>query len=171
MTPVMPKACVSTHSEASICARKGCGRAFVPTVPWQRFCSNRCRYGDREDRNPRVSQLALFSGAPEAPEPPSPEQRRDQALERVSARAGDFIARGLELIRRLPGGELTGEDIRHLCERANIRPHHYNAWGALCMAARRQGLLRKTGRYRSATDPRKHAHANPIYEIRGGSDG
>lgn len=37
------------------CARGGCGKWFMPTRKWQRFCSAQCRSIAWEDANPRVT--------------------------------------------------------------------------------------------------------------------
>jgi len=137
-----------------LCGNPDCRKLIPRPRPNQRFCSDRCKTAVWEQENPR---LRARDGV----------ARRRKALERVGLRDPEFIPRGLELIRGLEPGDYTGEDIRARCEQAGIRAHHYNAWGAVIMAAIVRGLLTRTGRYQRAKDPRKHAHMNPVYTRRG----
>ena len=45
----------------------------------------------------------------------------------------------------------------------SLRPHHYNAWGAIWLKAVREGVLENTGRMRQTAHRKKHAHQYPIY--------
>lgn len=94
------------------------------------------------------------------------EEARDEALDRVSENAGeDFRDQVHALVAELPSGmEVTGEDIRHLCEDRGIEPHHHNAWGATI-----RGLvgeyIEATGEYTNAVDPPSHASKIAVYEV------
>jgi hypothetical protein len=57
------------------------------------------------------------------------------------------------------------EEFRHwFIERGNAGPHHPNVWGAVWMAAARQDLIIKTGRYRSPHDVNSHARLTTEWE-------
>lgn len=43
------------------------------------------------------------------------------------------------------------------------KAHHPNWWGALCMVARKRGMIVKTGAYRSMRSASSHARESPIY--------
>jgi len=43
------------------------------------------------------------------------------------------------------------------------KTHHPNWWGALCMTARRKGLITKTGKYRAMQSMSSHARETPVY--------
>lgn len=52
-------------------------------------------------------------------------------------------------------------------------PPHHNAWGALCLALSRQGIIVKTGQYVKSKTTRSHARVSPLwrlskYEVRNG---
>lgn len=91
---------------------------------------------------------------------------RDESLERVVANAGDdWRARALDVISRMPNGEVTGEDIRLACLDAGVEPHHHNAWGGVIAGLVRSGQLIDTGRRRAMRASGSHARKTPIYEI------
>ena len=141
------------------CPREGCPRHLDQRKPH----SARCRMLSWSLR-----QGDLFPGLDKPAPPPTGPTLRDKALGKVLRRK--FRERAFAVIRGLPRGEWEWDDIRLAVEAAGVVPHHHNAWGGLGMAARSRGLLRDTGRRTPARDPRKHAHANPVYEIRGGGD-
>lgn len=90
---------------------------------------------------------------------------RDEALERVQKHAGeDWMASALGCIARMERGLLvTGEDIRHVVEKAVGPPHHHNAYGALVMSAVKRHLIAKTGQWTNMRDKRSHARMTPVY--------
>lgn len=63
------------------------------------------------------------------------------------------------LAKTLP--EVHVDDVLVHC---NMRPHHYNAWGAVWMRAIRDRVIERSGRSRPCrTDARKNAHQYPVY--------
>jgi hypothetical protein len=42
-------------------------------------------------------------------------------------------------------------------------PPSANAWGAVCLAMSRKGLIVKTDRYECSTSPSSHARVNPVW--------
>lgn len=92
-------------------------------------------------------------------------QNRDAALDRVTCKAGDFnkLARGV--LRSLKPGRYTGEDIRRLCAKKGIAPHHHNAWGALIRWGVEKSILIETGKYEQMRDVKSHARRTPLYKV------
>jgi len=45
------------------------------------------------------------------------------------------------------------------------RPRSANAWGAVCLAMSRRGVIRKTGVYANCTLAQSHARANPLWRL------
>lgn len=91
----------------------------------------------------------------------SGEDLRDENLQLVSR--NPFMADSWEVLQRIPAGYYTGEDIRHIIEAQDIRPHHNNAWGALIRKAVIHNLLIETGRWLKMKDVKQHAHRSPEY--------
>jgi hypothetical protein len=92
---------------------------------------------------------------------------RDDALGRVSGRAGAFMGDALSAIGRLPHGMLlTGEDVRLRLREIGIRPHHHNAWGSLIKTAVDRKLLEPTGRWFRMKDVSSHARRTPEYRVK-----
>lgn len=101
--------------------------------------------------------------------PPTGEELRDQALEEVAANAGDFVGRVERLVRTLEEGtRVTGEQIRRMCEKGGVEPHHPGAWGAAvnAMLTSRPPLLFDTGRREAMKDPSSHARQTPVYVVK-----
>lgn len=92
---------------------------------------------------------------------------RDLGASKVLDRAGDeWRDKCVTLIRStLHGSEAIAEDFRMLCERASLYAHHPNAWGALTLHMKRQGLLRETGEWRKPTDAKSHARPTRVYIV------
>lgn len=92
---------------------------------------------------------------------------RDKALDRVTCNAGDFNMLARRFLRTLkPGRRYTGEEIRRLCTKKGIKPHHHNAWGALIRWGVEKAILIETGEYEQMRDVKSHARRTPIYRIR-----
>jgi truncated hemoglobin YjbI len=89
-------------------------------------------------------------------------EARDAALQQVAGNAGDFLAQALAAVAELRG-EYTGEGIRFALEARGLIPHHHNAWGALVMAAVRDGLLIPTDKYVPMTARGSHARRTRVY--------
>lgn len=94
--------------------------------------------------------------------------RRDEALARVAENAGPWLPRALELMRQHRpgpmGDDFTGEDLRVWLTGLGCVPHHHNAWGALILAALREGIIRPNGRRRAMQTARSHARTTTVYE-------
>jgi len=93
-------------------------------------------------------------------------EARDRAVEQVSHNAGRWVDRALEMVSRVipPRAEVTSEEIRFaLTDNGLEAPHHYNAWGALTVAAVKRGLLVDTGRLGQMRGPKSHARRTPIW--------
>ncbi len=88
---------------------------------------------------------------------------RDAALERVASGSPDWITNALNLIRLMPYGEYTGEDVRLWLTPQIGEPHHHNATGAFIRMAIKRNLLRKTGRYTQMRTKKSHARITPVY--------
>lgn len=99
---------------------------------------------------------------------------RDEALERVSENSGDFMTDAARAFQRkipslLSAGvtTVTGEDVREVISAEGVEPHHHNAWGALTLSLRRQGLLISTNEFRPMRGPKSHARVTRVYRLRG----
>jgi hypothetical protein len=105
-----------------------------------------------------MSQLDLFSGL----------EKRDQGVGLASAAQdrdeSDWSVRALEALIGLARlhVEIHTDDLTAVVP----APAHFNAWGAVWLAAIRSGVIERTGRYRKSADPKKHAHVYPIYRSR-----
>jgi hypothetical protein len=91
---------------------------------------------------------------------------RDEGIRRVAVNAGEWRERASEMIeglaRRLP--DFTADEVREEAERVGLgEPHHFNAWGAVMMAAARRGLIRKTMTVRPSQRKEAHGHCNPVW--------
>lgn len=93
---------------------------------------------------------------------------RDAALKQVTERGGDWQSRAIAAIPlMLPGFEGTAEDIRiRMLMKGFGPPHHYNAWGAMIMAAEKQRVLRRTGQRRHMKGSKSHARKTDVYIVR-----
>lgn len=100
-----------------------------------------------------MKQMSFFDGV----------LARDEALEKVQKKSGEFMARGISFIILMTPCECTGEDLRLMLTRAGIIPHHPNAWGALIMNAVRLGLLKNTGRQVKMRVKTSHARKTSVY--------
>ena len=73
------------------------------------------------------------------------------------------------VIRRFDMAGVDGclfETARTFAEECGVGPPpHHNAWGALCLALSRQGLLVKTGQYVSSKTARSHARVSPLWRL------
>lgn len=94
---------------------------------------------------------------------PSEAAARDVALDTVLEHAGDDWRTRAESLLGTLADELTGEDVRLACERAGIRPHHHNAWGAFISALVREEKLTPTGEYRAMKASGSHARKTAVY--------
>jgi hypothetical protein len=101
-----------------------------------------------------------------APEP-SGAQLRDKGAAKALNRAGDdWRDKCVALILNVwSGREAIAEDFRMLCEDHGLFAHHPNAWGALILHLKRQGMLRATGEWRSPKDNKSHARPTRVYEV------
>lgn len=61
-------------------------------------------------------------------------------------------------------GPFRMEQFRKYVEGSLPAPPRHNAWGALAHVATKQGLIRWTGRYESATSPATHGHPVKVWE-------
>jgi hypothetical protein len=87
-------------------------------------------------------------------------EAREEGIRRVSRE--EFQRIGMDTIMALPRGWIgDAQDIRM---RVPVRPHHYNAWGALILRAIRSGYLEPTGARTPGRLVSTHAHKNPVYE-------
>ena len=101
--------------------------------------------------------------------PPTAKELRDRALEEVAENAGAFVGLVERQVRTLEEGtQVTGEQIRRLCEKAGIQPHHPGAWGAAvnAMLMSRPPLLFETGKREPMKDPTSHARQTPVYMVK-----
>jgi hypothetical protein len=94
-------------------------------------------------------------------------QLRDAGTSSALEHAGEqWRTECVSLIRRtMRGSEAIAEDFRMLCESAQLFAHHPNAWGALTLHMKRQGLLRETGEWRKPTDAKSHARPTRVYIV------
>ncbi len=60
------------------------------------------------------------------------------------------------------GVEMTGEDIRRVCENCGILAHHHNAWGGIILGLIKNGYLTKTGRWTQMKDTKSHARSTQV---------
>lgn len=90
---------------------------------------------------------------------------RDEGMARVSANGGDWTARAITYIARIPKGFMgTGQDFKlRAFDDGLDSPHHHNAWGAVIRTAIRKGLIRGTGLYGHTVVKASHARVIPIY--------
>lgn len=94
-------------------------------------------------------------------------ERRDRALARVGARAGTFIDDVRRIVaQHAVGAQVTGEQIRLLCERHSVTPHHHNAWGAAISTLVKRRVLDFTGRFEPMQTKKSHARRTPVYVVR-----
>ncbi len=98
-------------------------------------------------------------------DPPPPEDRRDEALDRVGKNAGRFVDAVRQVVPQLVGLEVTGEDIRVECGKLGIRPHHHNAWGAVINSLVREEALIFTGREVHMKTSKSHARRTRVYYV------
>ncbi|HYW89465.1 MAG TPA: hypothetical protein VFB50_16955 [Chloroflexota bacterium] len=103
-------------------------------------------------------------GSPEAPA-----SRRDRKLRLVLNNAGpSFSTRVRAYVRDnfSPGEFVTGEDIRLAAQRAGIRPHVYNAWGAVIGGLVKSKKLVYTGHLAAPKDLPSNASETKVYQVR-----
>jgi hypothetical protein len=86
-------------------------------------------------------------------------EAREEGLRRVTRE--EFQRIGMDTIMSLPRG-WTG-DAQDIRVRVPVRPHHYNAWGALILRAVRSGYLQSTGDTTPGRLVSTHAHRNPVW--------
>jgi hypothetical protein len=100
-------------------------------------------------------------------ETPTAAQLRDEQTEIVLENAGeDWKDAAVKCIQKHWGGRQgIAEDFRLTCEENDIHPHHSNAWGALILMMKRQGLLISTGIWRAMTTKRSHARRSEVYQV------
>ena len=95
------------------------------------------------------------------------ERARDEALEQVSENAGSgFTSKVRETVADIipTGREVTGEDIRIICEDRGIEPHHHNAWGAV-IRGMIHSHLEPTGEHEPMQTEKSHARKTPVYVV------
>lgn len=104
-------------------------------------------------------QLDLLSSGPAL---------RDAGVARVDANAdeawkqrADAVIRHLAAVTFRTGGHFCMEDVRRW---VGSEPHHFNAWGARVLAAKRHGLIEVVG---ESTATRPEAHATRMRHYRG----
>jgi hypothetical protein len=89
---------------------------------------------------------------------------RDEAIQRISSSAANWMPRARLAVQALPAGwEGTGEDIRLHLLRLLEPPHHHNAWGALVNHCVKAGWLEWTGSIRNMRTRRSHARSTKVY--------
>jgi len=89
---------------------------------------------------------------------------RDEGMERVLREEDEFKDAAGKFIISLPGGwEGIFEDIRRVYK--GVKPHHPNAWGAVCNAAIKRGVLVKVGMIMRRTTAVK-SHSRPTHLLR-----
>ena len=84
-------------------------------------------------------------------------QRRDSAMAKVQANAGETFGRlAREFIVQYlsANGATPGEDITDACVAAGIEPHDTRAFGPVYMSLSKKGVIRKAGMV-----PRRKGHA------------
>ena len=90
--------------------------------------------------NPRPAARAKDPGA-------ASRAARDEGMRKVSANSPGFVDHVRIVMKGVePGREMTGEDIREVCEAADVIPNHHNAWGAATRGLLKDGTIIKTGR-------------------------
>lgn len=82
------------------------------------------------------------------------------AQERVSPGWGDRAQAEMKRLARSQETVFT-DDLCPFLER-DPAPH-FNAIGSIWLRAQRAGLIERTSATRWSTDPKKHAHAYPVY--------
>ena len=93
-------------------------------------------------------------------------EARDAAMAQVMANTPpDWKDAARDIVARMKGEEVTGEDIRFQCERQRVQPHHSNAWGAFIAGLVREGVLEKTGRYVQMRAEKSHARETKLYRV------
>jgi hypothetical protein len=119
-------------------------------------------YIDGERPKPKRRRASLVQ-APRVHSASASNAARDtgisQALqnEREAWRALHDKELALFLIEKGAATFLSEDFRRWFVARGNVGPHHHNVWGAMWMAAARQGLVIKSGEYRHMRDVRSHA--------------
>lgn len=94
-------------------------------------------------------------------------QLRDEALATVLEHAGPAFTESVGdlVLSKLLGKNVTGEEIRLLCLKRGIRPHHHNAWGGIVNALVRRGVLVRLNGMKSMVDPTSHARKTFCYLV------
>lgn len=93
---------------------------------------------------------------------------RDAGIELVADNAGEAWMRealkGLRYYCGIQDKPFLFEDFRWWWGvSGGTAPHHHNAWGALCRVAIKDGLIQRTGVYRTTRSTRTHAHPCMTY--------
>ena len=90
---------------------------------------------------------------------------RDASMERVIENAGaTWREQALDIFKKLPTGyQMTGEDLRLLCQKQSVTPHHHNAWGAFIARLVRTDCIVPTGEYRPMQSRGSHARETKVY--------
>lgn len=103
-------------------------------------------------------ELPLFDAA-------KARKRRDEGIAKVTDHNQPWAMRALDLIAiiRHEFSDFTGEQLRVHVQAVIGAPDHPNAWGAICVAAIRHGLIVATGEYRQMNTPGSHARKTPVY--------
>ena len=63
------------------------------------------------------------------------------------------------------GEEVTGEEVRFLCEECGVTPHHHNAWGGCTNHLQRRGTLIYAGRNTQMRGKKSNARMTPVYTV------
>ena len=93
---------------------------------------------------------------------------RDEALERVRRRAGDWYSRAfmqsMSVIAHHSGEVMTAEELRLLVYPHVGQPHHHNVWGAVIRVLVEIEMLIEIGMAQMTT-PKSHARRTPVYRL------
>lgn len=94
------------------------------------------------------------------------ELAKQKAMDAVAHKGRVWIAHALVLLREIPKGYYTGEDIRLWIVAQIGKPHHPNVTGVLIHMAIRRGLIWMTGEYRKPKTVCSHARLIRLYASR-----
>lgn len=158
---------MSNHPLNTGCRTKGCRSLSSHRGENSKQHIYRCTSGHLSliakapNPNPRPAARATDPGA-------ASRAARDEGMRKVSANSPGFVDHVRIVMKGVePGREMTGEDIREVCEAADVIPNHHNAWGAATRGLLRDGTIIKTGRHTQCKGVKRHARETPIYLVAG----
>ena len=93
---------------------------------------------------------------------------KEAGMASAMAHAGDaFAERACALIQAVHAGDvILAEQWRQTCVEQGVVPHHPNAWGALTSVLRKRGIIKDTGKYKTAQSVRNHGHSYRLWQVR-----